>query len=227
MSLYEQYVSAMSGSYSCGMPRLWNETITAHRHAVRETVLDTTWALVTEHGLRAVSMAGIAEAAGLGRATLYKYFPDVDAILTAWHRRQISAHLEQLAALAEGPGGPDERLEAVLTGYAHIAAQRGHHGPELAALLHRGEHLDHAETELVELFAGALAGAAEAGQVRDDIAPDELARYCRHALGAAAALPSPAAADRLVAVTLAGLRPPAGAGLRTATDGHCAERNKE
>ena len=34
------------------MPRLWNETIEAHRRDVRQAILDTTAELVTERGLR-------------------------------------------------------------------------------------------------------------------------------------------------------------------------------
>jgi hypothetical protein len=52
-----------------------------------------------------------------------------------------------------------------------------------------------------------VAEGARSGELRDDVAPDELAIYCLHALGAASTLPSKAAVGRLVAVTLAGLRP--------------------
>ena len=76
------------------MPKLWNETIDAHRRAVRDATLNTTAALVAEHGLLSVTMSQIAEQTGIGRATLYKYFPDVEAILFAWHERQVSGHLE-------------------------------------------------------------------------------------------------------------------------------------
>lgn len=56
------------------------------------------------------------------------------------------------------------------------------------------------------MIGDLLIAAAEAGDLRDDIAPDELATYCLHALAAAAAaLPSVAAVHRLVTVTLAGL----------------------
>ena len=48
---------------------------------------------------------------------------------------------------------------------------------------------------------------ARAGNLRDDIAPGELATYCLHALTAAGTLPSKAAVRRLVTVTLAGMRP--------------------
>ncbi len=83
------------------VPRLWNETIEAHRKAVREAILETTWSLVTEHGLRSVTMSQIAEKTGIGRATLYKYFPHVEAILYAWHRRHVEAHLAALAAIRD------------------------------------------------------------------------------------------------------------------------------
>jgi hypothetical protein len=53
-----------------------------------------------------------------------------------------------------------------------------------------------------------LTEGARIGGVRDDIAPDELASYCLHALTAASSLPSKAAARRLVTVILAGLRAP-------------------
>jgi AcrR family transcriptional regulator len=38
-------------------------------------------------------MSDIAEATGIGRATLYKYFLDLETILSAWHQRQVEAHL--------------------------------------------------------------------------------------------------------------------------------------
>src|ERR671933_516519 len=83
------------------VPKLWNETIEAHRRAVRDAILDTTWALVDEHGLRSVTMSRIAQQTGIGRATLYKYFPDVEAILVAWHDRHVSRHLQQLTQLGD------------------------------------------------------------------------------------------------------------------------------
>ena len=190
------------------MPKLWNETIEAHRHAVREAILATTWELVTEHGLMSVTMTQIAEKAGIGRATLYKYFPDVESILAAHHERHVTSHLEHLTELRDQPGDVGERLEAVLERYALISHYRGRHGTEeLAALLHRGEHVAHAQQQLIDLFRDLLTEAATTGDVRDDAAPDELASYCLHALGAAGTLPSETAVRRLVAVVLAGLRP--------------------
>jgi AcrR family transcriptional regulator len=191
------------------VPKLWNATIESHRKQVREAILRTTAELVATHGLRSVTMSQIAEEAGIGRATLYKYFKDVEAILLAWHERQITGHLEQLAEIRDQAGDPSERLEAVLEAYALISHEtRGHHDTELAAFLHRDEHLARARQHLVEMIRDLLAEGVRSGAIRDDVAPDELASYCLHALAAASSLPSTTAVRRLVTVTLAGLQPP-------------------
>ena len=211
MTLSSRSVPKGVVAYTTWVPRLWNDTIQAHRAAVRDAILDTTAALVAEHGLLSVSMSQIAESTGIGRATLYKYFPDVEAILFAWHERQISAHLAQLKELRDQPGDAGKGLEAVLEAYALIAHDRFSHehpGPEVAALLHRGAHLTRAQQHVHDLIKELLTEVAATGNLRDDVAPDELATYCLHALGAASSLPSKAAVRRLVRVTLAGLRPP-------------------
>ena len=189
------------------MPKLWNETIEAHRRDVREAILKATAALVTKRGLRAVTMSQIAQKTGIGRATLYKYFEDVEAILRAWHERQIAEHLEHLATARDEAVDARQRLEAVLSAYALIRYEtHGHDHGDLAAFFHRDHHVARAEQHVRAMIRDLLAAAAETGGVRDDVAPDELATYCLHALAAARTLPSKAAVRRLVAVTLAGLR---------------------
>src|SRR5215212_4814057 len=211
-SLSRQYVTVKSECinivvmYTEVVPKLWSETIEAHRREVRDAILETTWALVAEHGLRSVTMSQIAEKTGIGRATLYKYFPDVEAILLAWHERHVTGHLEHLAEVRDQAGDARERLEAVLGAYALIEHKRP--ATELAALLHRGEHVAQAQQHLTDIIRDLLTEAAETGDVRGDIASEELASYCLHALAAASSLPSKAAVRRLVRVTLAGLRPP-------------------
>jgi len=190
------------------MPKLWNQTIETHRQEVREAILDAAAALVTEHGLRSATMSQIAERTGIGRATLYKYFPDIEAILLAWHERQIIGHLEYLADVRDRAGAARGKLEAVLEAYALISHEsHGHHDTELAAFLHRDAQVARAQRQLRDMIRDLLIGVAETGDLRVDVAPEELASYCLHALGAAGSLPSKAAVHRLVTVTLAGLQP--------------------
>jgi AcrR family transcriptional regulator len=188
------------------VPKLWTDTIEEHRRAVHDATLDATAALVHEHGLASVTMSRIAAETGIGRATLYKYFPDVESVLIAWHQRQIARHLQQLAGIRDPAGSPGRQLEAVLQAYALI--QHQHHDHELAGLLHRGEHMIPARQQLHNFLSDLLAAAAKAGGIRDDVAPGELASYCLNALAAASTMPSQDAVRRLVTVTLAGLRPP-------------------
>lgn len=208
MSVSNQYVSAMVDTYTSTVPKIWTETIESHRREVRDATLETTAALVAEHGLRAVTMSRIAEETGIGRATLYKYFPDVETILIAWHDRQITGHLEHLANVRDQTGDAGSRLEAVLKAYALIShGSRGHHDTELAAFLHRDQPVARAQQQLRHLIRDLLAEATETGDVRADVSPDELASYCLHALAAASSLASKAAVGRLVSVTLAGVAP--------------------
>jgi hypothetical protein len=87
-----------------------------------------------------------------------------------------------------------------------IADAGGLHRCDVQALnleLRRELHLSR---DLSDLIRGLLSEGAEAGDVRDDVAPAELASFCLFALAAASSLPSEAAVSRLVGVTLAGLR---------------------
>ena len=191
------------------MPKLWTETIEAHRREVHDAILDTTAALVAEHGLLAVTMSQIAEETGIGRATLYKYFPDVESILRAWHHRQISGHLAHLAEVRDRAAGPRGRLGAVLEAFALLSRRSpGHHEADFVALLHRDEEVARAQRQVHAMIRGLLVEAVKTGDVRDDVPLEELASYCVHALAGAGAQQSKAAVRRLVSVTLDGLRPP-------------------
>lgn len=205
------------------MPRIWSQTIEAHRDAVREATLDATAELVAAHGLTGVTMSQIAKDTGIGRATLYKYFPDVDSILRAWHERQIDQHLAELLRVRDRTTGAAERLAAVMTGYATAISHRRAHDDDLAGMLHRGGHAAAAHERLRGFLRDLIADAATAGVVRRDVPSDELARYCLHALTAAAGLHDPAAVERLVRTIDTGLRP-SPAGSRHRTSGSADER---
>lgn len=191
------------------VPSRWTETVETHRQDVRHAIVDTAAALVAEKGLLSVTMSEIAQKTGIGRATLYKYFPEVEAILFAWHERHITRHLQHLIEVRDHADDPGERLKAVFQAYAlHAHESRSHHDTELAALVHRGEHVARIEQQLNDFIQDLLTAAAKVSHIRDDVASAELTSYCLHALSAARSLPSTAAVGRLVEITLAGLQHP-------------------
>src|SRR5260370_5215319 len=83
MSLSRQNVFGIDALYARVVPKLWTETIEAHRAAVRDATLDTAAALAADNGLASLTMAQIAGQAGIGRATLSQYFPAVQSLLGA------------------------------------------------------------------------------------------------------------------------------------------------
>jgi AcrR family transcriptional regulator len=151
-------------------------------------------------------MSRIAEDTGIGRATLYKYFPDVETILGAWHERQVATHLQELVDVRDRITDPFQRLQTVLEAYALITNEAAkHNDAEMATAIHSREHITDAEHQLHHLVQSLVDDASAHGAIRDDVPSAELATYCINALAAAAMLPSKAAVRRLVAVTLTGL----------------------
>ncbi|WP_236802151.1 TetR/AcrR family transcriptional regulator [Arthrobacter sp. FW306-05-C] len=150
-------------------------------------------------------MSAIAQEAGIGRATLYKYFPDVESILLSWHERQIQTHLEELLRIKEQAAGARQQLEAVLHTYAFLS--RSGHDDAGAERLHQGGHVGRAQQHLKDFLAELIEQGADAAVFRTDVAPDELAAFCLHALGAATVLTSHEAVRRLVKVTTDALHP--------------------
>jgi AcrR family transcriptional regulator len=190
------------------VPRLWTETVEGHRREVRDAVLDTTAALVARHGLRSVTMSRVAEEAGIGRATLYKYFSDLESILQAWHERQITSHLAEVTRLRDSAGTARERLAAVLAGYARLSRpSAGHRESRFAVRLHGSENVVRATGRLHGMVAELIEAAGRDGELRSDVPAAELATYCLHALAAAHDLESDDAVERLVGVILTGLHP--------------------
>jgi AcrR family transcriptional regulator len=201
------------------VPRLWSETIETHRNAVRDATLDAAAEVVSRRGLASATMSEIAETAGIGRATLYKYFPDVESIVVAWHDRQVMEHLADLERARDG-ADPNRRLEVVLETYA--LHQRDRAASTLAPFVHptsasghRPDHADHgtrtthtAHAHLTTLVTELIQKRALAGGIRDDVPPKELANFCLHALAGAESLTSAAAIRRLCRVVLDGLTDP-------------------
>ena len=165
----------------------WDHTVDEHRAVQREAIAATAWALAQEHGPFAITMSQVAEAARVSRPTLYKYFPDVEAMLTAHHRKHVEAHVAELAGIVNGPGKPGERLERLVVAYAEICHHRARHGSaEIDRLVHSPFELDAAQSQLVDLFARAIR---EADTGRRELAAPALAAFAVRALAAAADVP--------------------------------------
>lgn len=191
------------------VPKLWANTIEAHRREVRSAVVEAIGHLVAEFGLKGVSMSAIAQHAGIGRATLYKYYSDVNAALAAWHEDQVADHVDRLRAISDQPGLAHERLRRVLSTYAEIRMHSGRQAgaADLVASLHTSPAVDDEHHRLGRIVEQLIAEAAASGNLRDDVPPPELARFALSALEGAALGASRASIRRRVALVFDALAP--------------------
>jgi AcrR family transcriptional regulator len=172
------------------VPKLWAETMDTHRRQVHDAILDATAELIAERGPMSVAMSAVAGRAGIGRATLYKYFPDVESILVAWHERDFGGHLERLRTLSEAEDLTLAQVVEFVCGqrhHHHPHAEHPHasHGEVLGALAHTivgasGTPPAAIEREVLSLLAQLVTRLVERNQVRADVAPDEVAQWLLH-----------------------------------------------
>jgi AcrR family transcriptional regulator len=147
----------------------------------------------------------IAEKAGVGVATLYRHFPQRSDLIAAVFRRELDACADVAPALAaELP--PAEALERWLYRFADfVGTKRG-----LAAALHSGAAAfdslpAYFDERLRPALRGLLRAAAEAGEIRDDVDPDELLTAVAGLCHAERA-DRPGASRRMIALLVDGLR---------------------
>jgi AcrR family transcriptional regulator len=95
----------------------------------RARVLEAAARLFSEHDGRELTMEQIAEAAGVGKATLYRRYPDVPSIAVALldeHERELQEQLLR-GDPPLGPGAPPEqRLAAFYRAMVELLERHGH-----------------------------------------------------------------------------------------------------
>ena len=82
--------------------------------SVRDRLLDATIEAASIHGLSRLSVGDVAARAGLSRQTLYKHFPNKDALVAEAVLREAQAMVGQIVAAAESLDDPQASLEAAI-----------------------------------------------------------------------------------------------------------------
>ncbi|MEZ5217723.1 MAG: TetR/AcrR family transcriptional regulator [Ilumatobacteraceae bacterium] len=101
-----------------------------HRTRQAGTIAGAALALLLEHGASALTMAAVATAAEISRQTLYRYYPDIDAVLVGI-AELIASHDDHLESHVRTQPDPASRLEALVH---TVAEASGHHHPEAAGV---------------------------------------------------------------------------------------------
>ena len=142
-------------------------------------ILDAAARVLSERGSSA-NMADVAAAAGVGRATLYRYFPDREALLDALASHAIADSAARLADAGLERAPVAEAIERIVRAVTAV-------GDRYAVL--SGEHVEADPNEVERLLAApvraVLTRGVESGLLRQDLPPDVLFELFRGILGAA------------------------------------------
>lgn len=93
------------------MPRINAATVAEHVAHQEAAVIDAARRLFSARSVGHVSLGDIAEEVGLGRTSLYRYFPTKAHILQRWFDTAMEPLVEASRAAVEGPGTDGERLD--------------------------------------------------------------------------------------------------------------------
>jgi TetR/AcrR family transcriptional regulator, mexCD-oprJ operon repressor len=140
----------------------------ALRDRTAAAIVDSAAAIMAEHG-GAASMNEIASAAGVSRATLYRYFPSREALLRSMAANSVE-ELGQRIADADLHGIPVEQAVARLArGFIAVGSKYA----ALTGFQRTGDHPD-ADTLLAEPVRALFRRGVADGSMRADLAPEVL-----------------------------------------------------
>jgi AcrR family transcriptional regulator len=151
----------------------------SQRHTVVDEdgrLLDAARECVLAVGVRRTTVTDVARRAGVSRMTLYRRFPDLEAILAALMTREFGRLVAQAAEQAEGATARERVVAMVVHGSCSLA-----HDPLFVRLLDVDPELllPYVTRRLggmqrIAVAAGAEALAARDGSVRTDVPPEVL-----------------------------------------------------
>ncbi|MBP2321040.1 AcrR family transcriptional regulator [Kibdelosporangium banguiense] len=88
------------------------------RSRTRQAILSAAASVLAQN--RAATLPEIAEAAGVGRTTLHRYFPDRDALINAAVADSMAAIEQAVAEARIDDGSPLEAVRRLVTAYLHV-----------------------------------------------------------------------------------------------------------
>jgi AcrR family transcriptional regulator len=171
----------------------------------REAVLVAAAYAFAAHGVEA-PLEDIAKAAGVGVGTLYRHFPTREALVFGVYSREVE-HLAASATELADELEPAEALREWMRRFVHYAAtKRGLIGMLRTMMADDTDLFDRTKAQIRTAAADLLTRAAAAGQIRDDIAAEDLVRSMGGICMASGPDGTPECAGRLVDLVFDGLR---------------------
>ena len=155
-----------------------------------DQILDALQQLLTDKSIQNISVSDIAAQAGIGKGSIYYYFPSKDAILDALIRRNYETPLQTAKNLADQTDIPPfTRMAMLFQACRSSAAAFLKQGEEKnraisqqeSAYLHQ-KYLNHLISELKPNLGKIISQGIEAGEIHFDY-PEALAEIVLIVLG--------------------------------------------
>jgi len=182
-------VEPAAAGQTVGVPAAWNDTVADHRDRQRQLIIDTTMSLVGERGLSDVSMVQVAKQAGIGRATLYKYFPGVEEIVAEHVLQTVQQHHRSLEEAIAELDDPIDSIRASLTILLDYFASAQHRSASTSVNPEHfspgvGTDVRAAFARVHELLTRLVRDAQQAQRLRPELDPDFTAQLLYQMLAA-------------------------------------------
>jgi AcrR family transcriptional regulator len=145
---------------------------------VGDRILDAAASCVVAYGIDRVTLAEIARRAGVSRPTIYRRWPDTQALLAALLTARIVGVLRDVPSRGDGREALVERIVGVAERLRHddVVMSVFHSAPELA-MVYIAERLGTSQQILINAVAAELKVAQRDGSVRA-ADPRQLAAMC-------------------------------------------------
>jgi AcrR family transcriptional regulator len=141
----------------------------------RDRVLEAARAVFSAGGSEA-SLEAVAKTAGVGIGTLYRHFPTREALFDAVYRHEV----QQLAALTERLRTEAKPIEALrqwmYSLVKFVATKKGMSAALALAVTKESDLYSYSSDLLMRSAGGLLERAVAAGEIRNDISPEDLIR---------------------------------------------------
>lgn len=136
-----------------------------------ERILDALQELLENHKLQSISVSEIAETAGIGKGSIYYYFPSKDAILEALVERSYEKPLQTAKALAGRTEiSPFIRMAMIFEACRNSSSEfiksenNKNSGTQEKSFLHQ-KYINHIITELKPVLAEIIRQGIKTGQI--------------------------------------------------------------
>jgi AcrR family transcriptional regulator len=148
------------------MPKIIGGSLHEHREQTRQKLFAALSTLMAEQGFDAITLAEIAQAAGVGRTAVYNHFPDKEALLLGFITHETDQYAANLQRALDDIDDPVEQLRTYVRQQTQL--KRVYHvapGPELRSVLSRSAQQRVREHVVVveQVLRGILAAGIESG----------------------------------------------------------------